>query len=323
MDVSTMLLASQGWSGFLTLFFFNYLLPWLVERKTMLPALFGFYHINVYGNKLNVLRKRVWLATEYSMESKASGYIMGKWFFGKLEGDRYSACVFARKSFIDALKKDDDIPEKIDSNTMPPFISAISREGAYNSLSYTASIYKPPRYPASDDQKRVVNVLYEEFNRERLGAKKEYATAIITGVPGSGKSSIPILLAQKLLEEERKYPYIVDTYHPCDPNDLFVSMYGNICPSEERPLIILLDEADGIISRMKKPELFNSKQFPYQIKDKSSWNSFFDSFGKNKFRHVYLILTTNKPLEWFDGEDESYLRGGRIDLRLEMNHKVI
>lgn len=83
-------------------------------------------------------------------------------------------------------------------------------------------------------------------------------------------------------------------------------------------MIVVLEEVDNVVRRLKEG-IPSHKNSPILIQDKPGWNSFFDNFGKCRYRNVFFVMTSNKPQEWFDGEDPSYFRKGRVDLRIDFN----
>jgi hypothetical protein len=81
-------------------------------------------------------------------------------------------------------------------------------------------------------------------------------------------------------------------------------------------MIVVLEEVDNIVRRLKEG-IPPHKSSPILVQDKPGWNSFFDNFGKGRYRNVFFVMTSNKPQEWFEGEDPSYFRKGRVDLRID------
>lgn len=130
---------------------------------------------------------------------------------------------------------------------------------------------------------------------------------------------IPLHLCKHLRETCKKVS-LVDTWNPTEPGDFFAAIYNKVNPSATEPLVVVLEEVDGIILAMHRNEIKISPTIamPIQIKTKTDWNQFFDRFDRKMYPGVILILTTNKSLEWFDELDSSYTRRGRINLRCEV-----
>jgi hypothetical protein len=140
-----------------------------------------------------------------------------------------------------------------------------------------------------------------------------HLVACITGPPGCGKSMISILIAKQLKAS------IVRTFNPSDPGDTIQQMYTEILPTKEKPLVVVLDEFDIIISKIHTG-ITQHKNIPIQVHNKPSWNMFFDDINLGIYQNMILIMTSNLGL--FDLNklyDSSYIRKGRIDNFYELS----
>jgi hypothetical protein len=160
----------------------------------------------------------------------------------------------------------------------------------------------------------------------RIMNEKESKTSVIllSGLPGTGKSTIATFLAKELLSQLIDKVHYIDTFNPTTPGDEFIKIYRRINPTNNSPLIIVLEEIDIIIDEISD-NIPNHKYIPIQIRNKLGWNIWFDKLDKGFYPHVYVIMTTNKPINYVDKLDESYMRNNRVNLKAELltDEKVI
>ena len=89
-------------------------------------------------------------------------------------------------------------------------------------------------------------------------------------------------------------------------------------PSNDCPLIILLDEVDIMVTKLHNGEIkLPHAPIPIEFKNKTEWDKFFDKFNQGIRKNVIIIMTSNKKLSYFDEMDSSYMRDGRIDIKYE------
>ena len=80
---------------------------------------------------------------------------------------------------------------------------------------------------------------------------------------------------------------------------------------EKPPFIIVMEEIDTIIETVHRGEVPLHKKVVTMIRNKSSYNTFFDDMIIHT--KIIFILTSNKSKEEIDKLDTSYLRQGRIN----------
>jgi hypothetical protein len=82
-------------------------------------------------------------------------------------------------------------------------------------------------------------------------------------------------------------------------------------PSNERPTIILLEEANMMIRSAHDGTVPRHKNITTCVRDKSTYNTFMDDLIF--YKHVLIIMTSNESKEEIDGLDPCYLRKGRVE----------
>ena len=211
------------------------------------------------------------------------------------------------------MKSEDDKKEEALLENRPPsknYIKIYSRQydqkGVY---------YNPLRFYTNDlkpmgEQKVVVDAIVEEYR------KKQRCVVFLSGPSGSGKSVVGLLLAKEL---NGNYCH---TFNPTDPGDAIGALisHAQIEECDEAPLIIVLEEADKLINDVHADAIKSLTPHMISVRNKSTFNTFLDDM----FMHprVVLIMTSNARAEEIDGLDASYLRAGRVHLKMRME-KVI
>ena len=142
---------------------------------------------------------------------------------------------------------------------------------------------------------------------------KRHTVCYIHGPPGSGKSMIGLMLAERL-----KGSYC-NTLKPWQPGDALGSLHNEVEPTAEAPLIVAFDEVDGVLVRVHTGAILPHKNFTTEIIDKASWNQFFDNIHRGMFPHLIVVMTSNRGPEFVRALCPSYLREGRVDIVFELN----
>jgi len=138
---------------------------------------------------------------------------------------------------------------------------------------------------------------------------KNYCKLFLTGPPGKGKTFFSYLMAEKL------NCYLTDTYCPTDPGSSIASVYHrakNISPN--KPLIIVLDEADVILSKVHNKEVTQHKHYKPEVHDKITWNQMLDKISYGMYPYMILMMISNKKVKECNKMDPAYLREGRVDI---------
>jgi hypothetical protein len=287
----------------------------------LLPALTSYYGYGWYkitGDRASRFQRLIAISSSKSPDGIHQGWIAGKWFFGEVSerndrGGGVSITIFGNSSVLDKLSK---IPVATSSPVKKIFrYEKNSSRGWYEPSKIE---YDPYKIKPNQAQKHAVNSMIKDFNSRMHDKIKLNCTALIYGKTGTGKSTIARILARELLKTKNSV-HFVDDFSPSEAGTLFGTVYSHVSPDEENPLVVLLDEVDCIVEKFKIPNGIKAhKQYYTQIYNKASWNSFFDNMSERKWPNVYFVMTTNKPVEWFNAEDESYLRNGRVSMVINL-----
>lgn len=186
-------------------------------------------------------------------------------------------------------------------------IKVYERTGSFYHLCYKSRTLLANRFIPRTDQFEILKKIIHIYN------KNDFAVSLISGGSGWGKTTIGILLANEI------NAYYCDTHDPSTPGDSLSMLYQTVSPSKKNPLVIVIDEVDTMITRIHNG-IMDHKVVPIQIKDKRTWNQYFDKMNIGLYPFVIFIMTTNKPLSFFDNIDVSYIRDNRIhqDLKFEV-----
>ena len=106
------------------------------------------------------------------------------------------------------------------------------------------------------------------------------------------------------------------TYSPTEPGDTLRNLYDTVKPTYESPLILLIDEFDGIIDLIHKNEVKCHDNIPIEVRNKTSWNTLLDDINLNIYPFIVVILTSNVNIT--TKYEQSYIRPGRVDLYYEV-----
>jgi len=148
-------------------------------------------------------------------------------------------------------------------------------------------------------QREIVDDICQRFMSERRGV------FFIQGASGVGKSTIGFLVAKRLSG------VFCHTFNPTDPGDTLALVAREADPSNERPTIILLEEANMMIRSAHEGTVPRHKNITTCVRDKITYNSFMDDL--RFYKHVLIIMTSNESKEDIDLLDPCYLRKGRVE----------
>jgi hypothetical protein len=166
--------------------------------------------------------------------------------------------------------------------------------------------YMVPKITPSHEQEKIINNIVKIYNN------KHSVSALIYGEPGSGKSSIAIILAQRITGS-----ILIQNIDIFGLDNLRGLVTLRNKTGISTPLVIVIDEFDTQI--IKKVTDNNTKETTLEIIDKKNTNRFFDEISVGFVSNVYLIMTTNKNPKYFNDIDPSIIRENRVDMICELN----
>jgi SpoVK/Ycf46/Vps4 family AAA+-type ATPase len=249
-----------------------------------------------------------------SEDGKGYGYSFGYWYFLHVSvdasdfGDRYNIWLIGTEDSYNKLITLEDSSKKVVEELIPELtFDILQRHGSFNNPYYLKRKLKMSIEPMPK-QKIIMDEIQESY------CKKGFYIVFIHGEPGTGKSMIPLLMANCV-----KGMYC-STFRPWLPGDTLSSLYNESEPTQTKPLILAFDEVDSALVKIHQG-LEQHKNIPIPVADKSGWNHMLDDIQRGLYPHLILILTSNKEPAFINEMDTSYLRERRVDkiFHLEKN----
>lgn len=299
---------------------------WLVFSIFLfLLSFFAIERHRLSWDNAKVYKNKAVLWSEKNPAGTPTGIILGKWFIGfESAGNKIEGCglmtVYTLRSTHTKLcktvvKRSGDGGKPKDP---PDDFYYYAKRGSYKELDYTCISSDIIKSEPRDFQKKIIQDLLRVYDRKRSCA------ILISGPPGCGKSTVCDQLIRAFAQDRKISCNFTDEFRPTEASDLFQSLYQSVCPEEDNPLIVLVDEVDGILRAISSGCSPSSgvvaphPKFLIQVKNKNEWNTFMDKIDKGRWKHLIFVMTTNLTLAQIDALDSSYTRPGRCDLRFEL-----
>lgn len=140
----------------------------------------------------------------------------------------------------------------------------------------------------------------QEICVEKIATTK---SIFLSGEPGVGKTNVALFLAKKLKAQ------LVFGYDLTAPGVSLDDLW-RLCPSDNNPVILVLDEIDGAFSCANANN--RAKEHRCLAQNKTALNTLFDRFERTK--HLIILATSNKKFSELVDLYPSYIRKGRFDL---------
>ena len=242
---------------------------------------------------------------------KGYGYCIGYWYIMSIEctdtdeGDKYSIWMIATAASYEQLTIDIGPHKQVDDAKPTSQLDIYERLGSYYHPWYKKRPLTLTGMIPRTNQIKVIEGIKEHM--DRVG----HIVAFLYGPPGSGKSMIGVLLANSYGGS------YCNTLRPWQPGDTLASIYAEIEPTIQKPLVIAFDEIDETILRIHSG-IDLHKSLPIAVSDKTGWNQMLDEIQRGMYPNLSVLLTTNKTPEFIREIDPSYIREGRVDLIFEV-----
>lgn len=221
-----------------------------------------------------------------------------------------SAWIIGTKATYKKLT-DDDPPEISADQPARMKLKLLDRHGNFNYIYWEKRRLEVDDFAPRRNQAPVLSAIAKALQHRPSGS----LSILVTGPPGCGKTSLGVLLAQRL------GGVLVDSFEPCLPGNSLEHLHRAAKPRADKPLVIVLNEADILIERARAGAVARHKSIPTQIYDKTSWNNLFDKFDLGLYPHTLLLLTANCPKADIDEPDPAFLRPGRTHAVFEMEQE--
>jgi hypothetical protein len=298
----------------------NFILLTLIADKVVLLhplfLLLAFFGIQVYSftdcvEIKNTIKQLKIKNSSIVKSEQHIGIIIGKWFIGYISendsGEKKSQTfylIMRRKDYCEIKKTIDtkkfntsDEPEK-----NPCKVHIWHSTGNKWWRDYTSCIVDWSHIVPQVNQIGIVENIIKLYHENRTNS----VVAYIHGPPGSGKTSIGLIIAKELKS------HYYDGWRPLSEGNLFSGIYSHVGPDKEQPLVVVINEIDTYIDKLDKQK--QVKDVERQFDGKSDWNDFFDLVGM-RYPYVIIIATGNTPASKFDN---SLMRKGRFDIVVEL-----
>ena len=139
------------------------------------------------------------------------------------------------KKLFESEKVSVSFTDKTTTTTITQPLTIYSRTGSYTNIYYSRMRLDIQDLEPRGQQAEVVDSICSNFTKKRRGV------FFIYGTSGAGKSTIGLLVANRLKGT------FCHTFNPSDPGDTLPNLLRESEPSDEHPTIILLEEVNTLI----------------------------------------------------------------------------
>jgi len=265
----------------------------------------------VSGSRMKRFLKTVRHASIWTND-EPEGWICGRWYIGFIQvlaserNETQNLWIVSSKTFYVSCIQQKQTDDQGKSNTITYWV----REGSFWCLNYNSRQLALPKSQARVEQDAAIQLIVAAYTAAT------HVVCLLHGKAGGGKSMTIQYLCAELLKT-KKAVHFCDTHAPNEHGDNFDSLYNKISPTEDAPLLVVFEEVDGMVTNLHMGKVEQRQHNPVQIKNKTDWNCFLDKFDREIYPNVILLMTTNKSAGWFDELDPSYMREGRVNVKIE------
>ncbi len=296
-------------------------ISYLSHPLMILLQLMGMGVTRVEGNhsdeKIVILKRHIlkhYIFCSYMFHASKKdpcGVVVGKWFvvFTDPLNDRYTNTFYMIGStdFLESDKENEigsQQPEGMSRGSLRSYTTALRIGGTYHTQ---YNIKKMPTFLIEFKQQMeiVASVvsMAETSERNKFGFN---ARCVISGPPGSGKSSVARILTERLCG------VLCTEFNPSSPGDALGTLLAAADHERDNPLVVLFDEWDAVVEACRNGPLPPNKKHVRQTYDWGTLLKFLDDTAY--VNNTIFLFTTNKPVEWMQEDKRAAaFRRGRID----------
>jgi len=150
-------------------------------------------------------------------------------------------------------------------------------------------------------------------------SKNKNITILISGQPGSGKSTVAFAIAQMMKKTLSVDPYLIKGFNINCEEIQYHPVMNHYSPKIGAPIILLLDEFDIAMGKADAP--IDDNNAHAISANKTNLNNFLDAINEEQF--LITIATTNLPLLQINNQFAVYCRKGRFDKHYEIQSKDV
>ena len=250
-------------------------------------------------NSITLFQQGTYQPSGCFINNKCMGYYTYSSSYGSSSVEIH---LFTTESYFKSLAETTKTPISFTSTApliqVTNSITFSSRTGSYVNIYYSRSRIELQNLIPQGQQGAVVDSICDSFKKNKRGV------FFIHGVSGAGKSTIGMIIASMLNGT------FCHTFNPTDPGDTLHLLLRDSEPTDEHPMIVLLEEVNTTIRELHENRIQKHKNVTTCIHNKSTYNTFMDDLIL--YRNVIIIMTSNESKEKIDELDQCYLRKGRV-----------
>jgi hypothetical protein len=271
---------------------------------------------------MQFLKKNQYIATSSHASEMPIGIVVGKWWVAWVVTvniqKRDSVAIGYTVSFWASIRghalifPQDLDTVKVETNVSPDVtnlhtLSVWRHDGPFKETKLSEETISFV-HDHCEKQLDVVNKMVEMVTASKENGHGNRLCVAIAGPSGTGKSRIVRAFALAIGAK------IADDFHPTQAGENMSALLRITKPTKKNPLVIVLEEVDQIFKAIHQDNVKDHEFLVTPVRDKPGWNTFMDRFVE--VENVFLIMTTNMPFENIDKMDPSFMRQGRVDLRV-------
>lgn len=276
------------------------------------------YLITSQDNTKLIRKKLSEYPSSLMINDQTSGLILSRNFIAYvteengIRGPNVNIHLFTTKAFYESIKSltnEDNYEDQEKTKKDKKLISILERSThVFNNTYRTVKV----NYSHIDERPHQAEVI-DKIIAKYQSSLTHKCVVFIEGTPGTGKSMIANLLAKRL-----DSPFTSE-FNPTDAGDSLRSVIQEAMPSKKKPVIIRLDEIDIIFRKVIENKVEKHKHIHTMVTDKISLNAFFDNFDQGRYQNIIVIMTSNLTCQQIDDMDPSFMRDGRVDLKIKLD----